>query len=99
MSERGLRMKLKKSQLKNRYLFYAALIVIVLFVVGNIIITGTGKNTRREIQLVAQQNAQLEAQLRALEDELAFIKTDEGIELYARAQGMSMPGETHYSVH
>ena len=92
-------MKLKKSQLKNRYLFYAALIVIVLFVVGNIIITGTGKNTRREIQLVAQQNAQLEAQLRALEDELAFIKTDEGIELYARAQGMSMPGETHYSVH
>ena len=92
-------MKPPKSQFKNKPLLYATLAVIVLFVVANIIITNTGKNTRREIQQISEQNALLEAQLRSLEDELAFIKTDEGIELYARAQGMSMPGETHYSVH
>ena len=92
-------MKPQKSQFRNKPLLYATLAVIVLFVVANIIITSTGKNTRREIQQISEQNALLEAQLRSLEDELAFIKTDEGIELYARAQGMSMPGETHYSVH
>ena len=33
----------------------------------------------------------------ALEDELAFIKTDKGLELYARAEGMCMPGEVRYT--
>ncbi len=92
-------MRLKKLQSKNGILCISALCVVVVFVVANLIISSAGKNTHREIQRVAQENALLEMQLRELEDELAFIKTDEGIELYARAQGMSMPGETHYTVH
>ena len=92
-------MKRRRLHFNNTTYAFFTIFIAVLFFIANAIISSAGKNTRKEIVRVAQQNYELELQLHELEDELAFIKTDEGIELYARAQGMSMPGETLYTVH
>ena len=92
-------MRRKKLHFKNSTYVIFTFIIAVLFFIANAIISSAGNNTRKEIIRVTQENYALELKLHDLEDELAFIKTDEGIELYARAQGMSMPGETHYTVH
>ena len=55
------------------------------------------KQVMARIEEVNQENVRLTEELQALESELAFVKTDEGIELYARAMGMRKPGETRYS--
>ncbi len=85
----------------NKNVIYVSFTVIIaiLFVIVNSVISNAGDDTRAEIARVNEQNLALERELRDLEDELAFIKTDEGIELYARAQGMTKPGESHYTVH
>lgn len=49
-----------------------------------------------EIKNAKLARIQLEADCDKLSADLEFIKTDEGIELYARSQGMQMPGETLY---
>ncbi len=72
-------------------------LLIAAFVVGIICFNVRIDSTRARIRQVSQENAALHTQLDGLESELAFIKTPEGIELYARAQGMSMPGETRYT--
>ena len=88
----------KKLHFKNSTYVFCTLLIAVMFFVANLIISNVSKSTRAEIASVNEQNAELEAQLQDLYDELAFIKTDEGIELYARANGMCMPGEVHYTV-
>ena len=82
---------------KKKYISFFV-VVIVLFAVWECIISSKSKSAEKEIARVARENAALEQQLHDLQDELAFIRTDEGLELYARAQGMSMPGEVHYTV-
>ena len=88
----------KQKQLK--VLSYIGIIVFiaVVFVVGLTVIDSITDETRAEIRNVQDQNTALENDLKDLQDELAFIKTDKGIELYARAQGMCMPGEVRYTV-
>ena len=72
-------------------------LLIVALAIGIICFNVRIDSTRARIKQVSQENAALQKQLDNLESELAFIKTPEGIELYARAQGMSMPGETRYT--
>ena len=82
-------------KMKTYILLHAA--IVILFVAADSIISSKSERVRSEINEIIEQNSLLEAELRDLQDELAFIKTDEGIELYARASGMSMPGEVHYT--
>ncbi|MCR4620969.1 MAG: septum formation initiator family protein [Clostridiales bacterium] len=77
---------------------YALVALLILaFAVGIFCFNARITSTRARIKQVSQDNAALQKQLDDLESELAFVKTPEGIELYARAQGMSMPGETRYT--
>ena len=89
--------KSKKQQLNTRGYISIVIIVAAVFVVGLCIINSITSNTKSEIEDVQAANYELENQLKELQDELAFIKTDKGIELYARAQGMCMPGEVRYT--
>lgn len=50
-----------------------------------------------EARLTAEK-ASLDAQVAQLKEELDFVRSEAGVERYARAQGMVMPGETKYNV-
>ena len=92
-------MKPRQLHFKNTTYVLFTLIIAVLFFVANAIISSSAKQTRAEISRVTAENFELEAQLHELEDELNYINTLEGLETYAHAYGMSMPGEVHYSDH
>ncbi len=94
-----LPMKRKPAPFSGRKYFIILALIAVAFFAIDAVISSANKSTRAEIAKVAAENDALEAELRDLQDELAFIKTDEGIELYARAQGMCKPGEIHYDVN
>ena len=92
-------MKRKPFHLNSTTYIILIVAIVVLFFIADHIISSKNSRTRAEIARVSAENAELESELRDLQDELAFIKTDEGIELYARAQGMCKPGEIHYTVN
>ncbi len=73
------------------------LAVAVTFISVNAVIDARKSSINARIALLKQDNEVLEDELRRLDAELKFIETREGIELYARAQGMGMAGETRYS--
>ena len=73
------------------------LAVAVTFISVNAVIDARTSSINARIALLKQDNEVLEDELRRLDAELKFIETREGIELYARAQGMGMAGETRYS--
>ena len=87
--------KLKRSRTTRWGL--VMLSILAMFLIAHAVIGSVTDSTRAEISRIAAENAALENELMALEDELAFIKTDKGLELYARAEGMCMPGEVRYT--
>lgn len=76
---------------------------VILLGIALVLVVFTAVNSSRcstmeeKIRTANLDNLALESEYEQLTAELKFIKSKEGIELYARALGMQMPGETRYS--
>ena len=92
---------------KNRFVRFiaknkihaAVFIIFVAFIALQIVISSSRASYQKNYELTQAQNRALEAEYYSLQRELEFVKSDKGIELYARAQGMQMPGETRYKAN
>ncbi len=71
--------------------------VAVAFIWINAAMDSRKADIQRRIEQLEVDNEKLSDELTRLNAELEFVATDEGIELYARAQGMGKKGETRYS--
>ncbi|MBR4235987.1 MAG: septum formation initiator family protein [Clostridia bacterium] len=92
---------------KNRFVRFisknkihaAVFVIFVAFIALQIAISSSRASYQKNYELTQAQNRALEAEYYSLQRELEFVKSDKGIELYARAQGMQMPGETRYKAN
>ena len=89
---------MRNSVIRLPKMAWFALLIAVLAVFGGIfaMLESERKATEIEIAQAKQQTAALSQEYSDLQEELDFIKSDEGLELYARAYGMQMPDEIRY---
>lgn len=81
---------------------FAAYLCIFVAIVAIFSILEHGLNRKTsaaeaEYAALKARNEELQQEYLELQEELNFVRSEEGIELYARAHGMQKAGETRYS--
>lgn len=89
----------KKKQKKLGFGAFLAIFfaIVVLFAVCEIKLNHETNAAEAEYAALKARNQELQDEYLELQEELNFVRSEEGIELYARSLGMQKAGETRYS--
>lgn len=71
-------------------------VFLLVFTPLYVILDQEGQRLMEKRDELLEQREELSQQLQELQIELNYIRTDQGIEQYAREAGMVMPGEIRY---
>ena len=88
----------KKLRATGRLYVIMLILAVIVFIIAETGLNNKTNKAAEELAYYQQQNEILSNQLLQLEQDLAFAKSDEGIELYARENGLQKKGETRYSI-
>lgn len=89
----------KGIRLSAKTYFVILLVMFAIFSIFEISFTRRTKAANEELDALRIETAALTETLNEKEHELEFVKTPEGIELYARANGLQKKGETRYKAN
>ncbi len=82
--------------IKPRFLFILIILLAILFTPVYMHLNSKKAELQAELAEAQAKHDALRAQVQELNDKINHLKTDQGIEQYARAAGMIMPGEISY---
>ena len=88
----------KQLRLTNRFYIFALILMVALFIVGEVRLNNKTAQAAETLASYQDSNTALTNKLLQLEQDLAFAKSEEGIELFARENGLQKKGETRYSI-
>lgn len=88
----------KQLRMTNRFYIFALILMVVVFIAVELNLNDKTAKASETLASYRQSNTDLSNKLLQLEQDLAFAKSEEGIELFARENGLQKKGETRYSI-
>lgn len=79
-----------------RLLLSLMVLFVVIFSALYFVLDSEAKANQAQLEILKAEKEAYGAELRRLKSEIDYVEEGEGLEKYARAKGMIMPGEVQY---
>ncbi|MBQ2434176.1 MAG: hypothetical protein IIW08_07915 [Clostridia bacterium] len=89
-------MAAQKYIVKPQLLVFLMVLFIIIFSALYFVLDNEAQLKQNQLELLQTEKEMYREQLRDLQDNIEYVQKPQGIEQYARAKGMIMPGETQY---
>lgn len=89
-------MAAQKYTVRPQLLVSLMVLFIIIFSALYFVLDEEAKVKQSQLEMLQAEKEVYREQLRDLQEEIDYVQKPQGIEQYARAKGMIMPGETQY---
>lgn len=89
-------MAAQKYTVKPRLLVSLMVLFVIIFSALYFVLDAEARVKQTQLEMLQTEKESYRKKLRSLQADIDYVQEDQGIEQYARAKGMIMPGEIQY---